>query len=131
MGIHFKVHLDKRLLVGVWVGPVSDEEVVQAYREIYLGSENYPLLNEIADLRQADMSAVTAESLRQVADIVASITAEDGRTFKTAVIAERDLPYGIARMYGSISDGSGEETRVFRKESEALSWLGVERSVLE
>ena len=42
---------------------------------------------------------------------------------KKAIVAESDLEFGIARMYGLMSEKDGFEVNVFRKKSEALEWL--------
>ena len=50
--------------------------------------------------------------------------------FKTAVVAADDLPFGLARLYGMVSDQSSEMVHVFRSPVPALEWLGVPSQVL-
>jgi hypothetical protein len=49
---------------------------------------------------------------------------------RRAVVAPRNLAYGLARMYEALREGKEQgRFRVFRTMAEALDWLGVQRQI--
>ena len=66
---------------------------------------------------------VSAASVRDVARRVSHHVASRLEEGKLAVIAPRDLLFGMARMYEMLRDDSPVEVRVFRERDEAESWL--------
>ena len=80
------------------------------------------LLVGLGDVSVLDVSTDSVhEAVGRVREHVDS-KLEEG---KLAIIAPRDLLFGMARMYEILRDGSPVEVRVFRDRDEARSWLGL------
>ena len=121
---------DLHLLITTWTGAVTDAEMMAAYRTAYADSRWVPGFNEVADLRHANVGAVTSNGLRGVRLLVAESVAGFTGSFKTAVLAPTDLGFGISRMYEMMSDESSESVRVCRDAADAAAWVGIPASLL-
>ena len=126
---HFKS--DARLIIFVHVGVVSDDEFLSSYKAFYKDARFDKSFNQLVDLRRAESSARSRAALQQVADFVREqfTGAETGA--KVAVLAPRDLSYGLARMYKAFSAAAPLDFSVFRSVDDALPWLGVPEDVLD
>jgi hypothetical protein len=113
------------------VGAISDSDLLPSYKQLYENEKWKPGFHEIVDLRNAQMNGVTSEGLRQLSSLVESYTNGKCESFKTAVIAPEDLPFGLARIYAAISSETPERVMVFRDLNKAFEWLGIEDSLLK
>ena len=126
MPISFKIFEDDGFFLSTWVGSISDSDLQSSYKQLLEDEKFKPGFNEIVDARNAQISDVTSEGLRNLSSMVESHLAGKCEGFKTAVIAHKDFLYGMSRMYEMISDGKTETVRVFRGPSEAIKWLGIQ-----
>lgn len=106
-------------------GEVDDRILLEAYERLYRGPDWRPGYSELADLRRCDMRQVTADGLRRLSRLAQSAVGDAAVSFRTAVVVEDDLPFGLARMYGTFADTLAEDVQVFRDEGEAIEWLAV------
>ena len=66
---------------------------------------------------------MTAAGLKRIAELA---TAAAGTvTSRAAVITDRELSYGLVRMYELLSAESPETVQIFHDPVEATKWLGV------
>jgi hypothetical protein len=130
MPILHKIDEKLGIVLSTWIGIVSDADAVPAYRQLYEDKRWKPGFHEIVDLREADVSGVTSRGLRAVSGMVDDYTGEECEEFRTAVIAPKDLPFGVARIYQAISDETPERVRVFRDVKTALEWMNVDESFI-
>ena len=75
---------------------------------------------EIVELRAPEFVGFDFDALSAFANDVKLF---DGTLTATAVVADGDLPFGIARMYQTLSEAPGR-FRVFRDLDTAVAWLG-------
>lgn len=106
-------------------GRIDDRRLLEGYRRLYSDPEWRPGLHEFVDTRGARGPDLSARALRDLADLTIQHTGGTRIPFRTAVVVERDVGFGLARMYEAFSDGSGEDVRVFRDVAEALDWLAL------
>ena len=76
------------------------------------------------DLRGADLEFSSAE-IRRLAQFV--VRARGGDPHRTAFVLGSELQFGMARMFESLTHGSGVERGVFRDLSVAVAWLEERR----
>jgi hypothetical protein len=81
--------------------------------------------SRLVDLRRTDSSARSGEALRSIAAYVQRQYKDRDVAPKTAVVAPRDVSFGLARMYQAYSDLVPGEVVVFRAADAALAWLGI------
>jgi hypothetical protein len=118
--------LDKKnmILITTWVGEVTDGMLIEFYEKIRADPSFGHEFREIADLRLADLSGVTAEGLQRLNELHTYLikNVKEVTPTKAAIIASEALSYGLSRMYSGKSD-EVIETNVFRSSLEALAWL--------
>ncbi len=121
--ISFHINSDERVFVSTWRGNISNEDLLECYRTLFDDKEYEPGYHEIADVTNGDLAAVTGNGLRALAGMISQKLGPNCPPFKTAIIAPRDLDYGMSRMYEVFSSESPENVRVFRSKEEAMSWI--------
>jgi hypothetical protein len=84
---------------------------------------NHPRLNRLWDFRQADLTAWTADDMRMFNEMI-KLNEGGGAEVRIAALVSRDVDFGVARMYESISaDGFIKEGAVFRDEAAAIEFV--------
>ena len=126
---HFKP--DAKLVILVHVGVVPDDEFLSSYRALFEDARYDKSFNKLVDLRRADSTARSPEALRQFADFVRQQFAGSEEGPKVAVVAPEDISFGLARMYGALSDAVPWKFVVFRDAEAALSWLGLPENLAD
>ena len=131
MGITFNINEKKGFFVSTWVGDISDADLQSAYRSLFEDERFKPGMIEIADMREAQMEAVTSDGLYRLSAMVCRELEGKCEKFKVAIIAPALLPYGLSRAYEVISASSEENVRVFRELDKAFEWVGVDANLIE
>ena len=131
MPISFRILDEHALVVCTYLGEITDAILLEAWDDFYRHNSIKRGYNEISDLRQAKVTAVTSRGLRDLVALVDKYPSAVEEVHKTAIIASTDLAYGMSRLYEGISSDLPEIIKVFREPLAALEWLGVDESVLE
>ena len=103
------------------IGPVTPAELAEAINEFYEGITSK---NILWDLTRGDFSLISNTDIQDLVKIPkAQYLARKGG--KSALVADKDLAYGLARIYKSRTamDPLPFETKVFRTMEEAHQWL--------
>ena len=103
MPIKHEIRDDLRLISSIHRGVIPDQEFLRSYMRL-LTRKNIDLsYNQLIDLRHTDSSIRAALALRYIAEEVQEIfTGKDYLKHKTAIIAPKDVSYGLGRMYQSL-----------------------------
>lgn len=131
MPIKSFVKPEHNLVIMVHEGVIPDDEFLAFYKSFFAGEEFVPSMNLLVDLREADSSARSSGVLRHFAEYVGTVITNGPARAKVAVVAQRDLSFGIARMYEAFSESVPWDFVVFRAIDAALAWLGVPDSVVD
>jgi len=82
-----------------------------------------PRLNRLWDFRQADLTAWTADDMRMFNEMI-MMNEGGGPKVRIAGLVARDVDFGVARMYESITkDSFPLEGAVFRDEAQAVAFV--------
>jgi hypothetical protein len=122
--LSYKLDKENMILITTWVGEVRDAVLIEFYEKIRADPSFDHKFREIVDLRQADLSGVTAEGLQRLNELHTDHMSKfkEVKPTKAAIIASEALSYGLSRMYSGKSDEM-IETNVFKISGEALAWL--------
>lgn len=128
MPIEYKIDHAKRLIVARGSGVFTDSDVFDYQREAWSSPEvaGYDELVDMTDVQEVALPS--ADSMRALASISASIDPPEGGT-KLAIVAPQDFAFGLGRMYEAyrgFQRASKKEVAVFRTLPEALAFLGKE-----
>ncbi|MEN8245590.1 MAG: hypothetical protein ABFS43_11890, partial [Thermodesulfobacteriota bacterium] len=104
---------------------LSFHEIVEILIRFYRGIDNPPTKRVLWNLSDASMGSLSMEEIRQIANL--SIDNEEiMRDGKTAIVAPRDIDFGLARVLAAWTTGSHSDLMVFRTLNEATEWLEIE-----
>ena len=102
-------------------GKVDREEIEKAIADFYAGTITK---NVLWDLEKGNFELISNDDIQDLVNIPRShqLTRKGG---KTAIVADKDLAYGMARIYEARSqlDTLPFDTKVFRTLEEAYQWL--------
>jgi len=125
MPIDFQIDHPRRLVVARGRGVVTHQEMVEYQCAVWSRPE-VAGYDELVDMTAAeDFAQPSTDKMRELAALAAAM---DGRrASKFAVVAPRNLAYGLGRMYQtyrSLEVFSTKTVGVFRTIGEALAYLG-------
>ncbi len=81
-------------------------------------------MHELADFRGARDGGLTPGDLYKLRDLNKSL-ADQLAPSRLAYVVDSDLGFGLARMFGALSEESPVDHAVFRELKEARAWLGL------
>ncbi len=127
MSISFVIDLCCSCVVTRMWGEVSGADVQQYLRELRAHPDFEAEYPRIVDMRRTTQMPTAAE-LRMIAQTAPAIEPGSGRR---ALIADRDYPYGMLRMFEIIAGihSTTTEYRAFRDPASAADWLGLDQAV--
>lgn len=124
MPIHITVHRKDGYIESRYVGAITNDELLDTWREYNERPDANAGLNELADLREADMRAVTSEGIRALSSQTKHfLNANDVLRRKLAIVAPEQLPFGLSRMYEALMADPRQTVHVFKDIEEAVAWL--------
>jgi hypothetical protein len=122
---------DAGLAIFIHVGVVPDDEFLSSYRG-FLEDPNFDnSFNLLVDLRRTCSSSRSTRALRALAEFIRGVYTDNTTRPKVAVVAPKDLSFGLARMYEVFSDSVLWDFAVFRAPDTALAWLRVPENLME
>jgi hypothetical protein len=126
MPIEYVIDHEKRLVKAGGHGTITGEEIFSYQREAWSRPDvaGYDELVDFTGVERID--SPSPEGVIQLARLSAGMDAPSASRF--AIVAPRDLAFGLGRMYQAfrgLEPGSTKEVRVFRTLAGALAYLDV------
>jgi hypothetical protein len=102
-------------------GVLTEQKLLDKIQTFY---DSNPTLYTLWDFSHAATNSISQEAVRKMLALVQRVGPRR-RGGKTAVVAPKDLEYGMARMFQLMSDDTDFpfEIKVFRYFGEASQWL--------
>ena len=105
-------------------GQISDSDLLSTYKSYFGSDDAIPVLNDLTDLSEADLSILSSNAIQELADYIIHSYKRSGITsFKTAIYAPDDLGFGLSRMYAAISYERPQHIEIFKDREKAIQWL--------
>ena len=122
MPITYHIREDRELIVLCHVGTITDRQMLESLHGLTQDPRFNPNYSKIFDLRQTDSEARTNEGIMQGAELLKKAHRQSTGA-QIAVIAPKDLSYGLSRIFeGMLYDGNFE-IKIFRSADAACDWL--------
>ncbi|MBN2318152.1 MAG: hypothetical protein JXR49_03710 [Acidobacteria bacterium] len=131
MPVFFDFKPEYNLVVCRQVGTVDDEEFLASYHSLFEGDRFDPSMALVVDLRRADSSKRSREAIQAFARYWKEWMQKTGKKSRVAVIAPKDVSFGLARMYEAYAESANISFTVFREADAALEWLGIPEDALK
>jgi hypothetical protein len=122
MPITTSVDNDKQLTTYTVVGEASFEEVMTTIKQFHeVGRQT---INVLWDLRKAGLARVSSKKTEAMINYI-KLHSEKRSGGKTALVASRNLEYGLSRMAEMLNEikSISIQRKVFRSIKEAIQWL--------
>ncbi len=126
MPVTYQIDACRGLIQTRCVGAVSLADVQQHFRQLALDPrlpDRPDVLLDLLDLTSVPQS----DQLRAVAADIQSL-ASSIRWGAFAVVADRDVLFGMSRMLEAFTSDAFGASRVFRSRHEAMDWLSAQRA---
>lgn len=128
MPVQHKIDDDAKLITTVWSGDAVDSELLDAlskYQQNIKSLPQYASYNEIVDFSGASNFLLSSEGIKKLAHM-ASIKDPQGVKTKLAIVVNKPIAFGLARMYEiyrSLLPSGSKEVRVFKNYQDCLQWI--------
>lgn len=120
MDMQFGAHPDR--VVVRMEGKLTFEEVANAYRSMLDHPEFRPGMQALWRFENVEGPGLSSEEIRNVVSIQKDTISRRGPT-RVAIYVERDLDFGIVRVYEALMGSVHIDVRGFRDLDEATRWL--------
>lgn len=124
MPVSYHIHVGRELIVLCHIGTVTDEQLLASLQGVFEDPRFNPNFTKIFDLSQTDSEARTNDGILRGAELLKKVH-EHSEPSKMAIIAPKDLSYGLSRVLEGMLFGSTIESKVFRTTEEARTWLDL------
>jgi hypothetical protein len=114
----YKIDQARRVVITRGWGVLSARELFDVTSRILLDPRFDPTYRSLGDLRE--VTEVTVDTLATAQTAASPLFAAGTRR---AIVATADAVYGMARMFASFAERSGQEVRIFRDLQPAEEWL--------
>ena len=121
MSLSHRFYNEQKILLTSWSGEITDTELIRFYMGIYNSPHWSPEVNEIIDLRDAQLDIVSNNALLQLSELATNCL--KGENLKLAIISPSELSSHIPRIYEAFTHIPNESTKVVHHLNEALDWL--------
>jgi len=88
-------------------------------------------MNRLMDLRQADITKIGKDVIRQFAELVQDQFKENGSNPKVAVVATRESIFDLLRIFTVFMNVVLVDITVFHSVEETLAWFGLPENFVE
>jgi hypothetical protein len=131
MPIDYRIDHERRLVVAVGTGTITDQDVFSYQRTVW-SRKDVAGYNELVDFTAVEhIDVPSAARVKELAVLSAGMDPVGGSS-RFAIVAPQDIAYGLGRMYEQFREldrRSTKEVSVFRTVSEAMEYLGVQSPV--
>lgn len=120
MPFHYKIDIDAGVVVSSAIGSLNSQEVEDLRAELSVDASFDPEFDHLIDLSAVTELQVEAADIKSLAE-----TRVFNQDSKTALVGDRDLLYGMSRVFQAWRDND-TYTEVFRSMDEARQWLAAD-----
>ena len=124
MPLSYRLDPDEQIITTWGTGELRLHEVLAHFRELAAERTLPERLDVLLDLAEV----TTAPSSDHLKEVVGALDLPRVHWGACAIVATRDLLYGMLRMFEVFAESKFESTRVFRDAEQARSWLRSERT---
>lgn len=123
MPVKTTINKEKGIIYRLVTGNITIDELIFDYKETLKHPDYVPGYNTIDHLQVKSAPDISAADLNKIVDYLRSTMNIRGQGWKSAIVADSDLAFGMSRMYEQLADQLPYEIMVFRTLEEAEKWL--------
>ena len=120
MPASYRIDTEQKMISSTATGVVTDQDLRGHQKSLLADPAFDPGFSQIWDFQGVEEALVSNDTLKELA-AARSFSSQSRR----AVVAPRDVVFGMARMFEMLHQEAPEAFRVFRTAEEARSWLAL------
>lgn len=117
----YRIDHKHNLVVSWGEGPLSLSEILEHQQRLGSDPLFHSSMNQLLDFGAVTELHIAAAGVRRLAEA----NLFSATSCRAIVVDEREVFFGLARMYELLRDRAPEQIHVFRSYTEALAWLGL------
>ena len=102
-------------------GVLTGQDILTHEQRLREDQDFDPSYNQLIDLRDVIEFAASAAEMQTISRYHVS-----NEKSRRAFVAEKDISFGMARMYEMLRDAAPDQITVFRDMAEARRWVGLD-----
>ena len=123
MAVETVIDIDARVITRTVRGATTFDEITGVFEETLAHPDFRPGMDAIWDLRQADLTNLTRDDMRCIAEYMQRKSETRGTGYKAALVVFREVDFGFSRMCKTYADDLPVRLQIFRSLEEAQAWL--------
>jgi len=120
MAISYILDRDLGVIFETWEGAITAADLSAYWKSLLEDPEALACRRTLADVRRAEIQFRGTEMMDLIRAVV--IPKLGGRKWKTAIVADKPVQFGLSRQYGVFAADYSED-RIFNDCDSALKWL--------
>lgn len=123
MAIDRYIDPESGLVVFTVTGSGKVTDMIKALEELFIAPGYRKNADIMWDFSQWREEPPEARELRELVNFIDRNREKRGAGYRVCIVVSRDLDYGLARMFEAYAENLPFTLRIFRKRSQAESWL--------
>lgn len=124
MPISYSIDKNLGVVFTTATGRLTEEELLEDKRRLTSDPNFSPEFVELSDIRAVSDLAITPEGIARMV-MQDEDDADKLSAYKLAIVVSKEVAFGLARMYESMTQANVPNVRIFREINEARDWLGL------
>lgn len=123
MSIDSQIDPELNVIVRIVTGEVAVSDVISAFDESLTRAEFKKDMNVIWNLNDAEVSDWKEEKYLEIIKLIGKNTTLRGSNYKIAIVAQKNLTFGVARVLESYGYKLPQSIRVLKCMDDAYDWI--------
>ena len=123
MPIDSQIEPELNVIVRIVTGEVAVSDVISAFDESLTRAEFKKDMNVIWNLNDAEVSDWKEEKYLEIIKLIGKNTTARGSNYKIAIVEQKNLTFGIARVLESYGYKLPQSIRVLKCMDDAYHWI--------
>lgn len=127
MPIVYDIDEERGIVFAQATGVVGLSDSLTHISEVFTDEKFRPGMHAVFDLTQASLTSFSASDLHRLLGSLEMEPRGIGPGARWAIVAARELDFGVSRMFEALASHLPIEVQVFRDSSAAVAWLAPQR----
>jgi len=123
MTISSKIDPEHNIIIRTASGELSADDIRNAFNATLEHTDFRKEMNVIWDLEHADLSKIAADDLIKIVELISKASNQRGSDYKIAIVASKDLTFGLSRMFEGYGVELPTSIMVYRDLESAYHWI--------
>ncbi len=130
MPVKTVIDVDQNLVLHLITDSFRMTDIEPAWKAMLADPQFRPEMNVLWDFRKGTHALeFSTDDIQNIVSMTANHIKQRGASYRLALLATKDLFFGLSKMFAAYGDEIPIDIHVFRSMDEALDWLHADSSV--